>query len=231
MQQSCVEKLELELRINGEWKGFPGYCLNCAPTTNGEILEAEVVVFDSHTDYQREDISFVAGKAVILLSVHFPSEEAYRRMMVANPAFLLMVDTRYTGTAPLGDGLFPAYVEKYSAVPWVDVAYFDAWNWVKGKTDKARLKIIGSTRTSMSVNVVAEIPGTDSDAGILLYGGHHDTQAGTCGADDNAIGCAVTLELARVLSQRPHRNTLRFICFGAEEMLSVGSASYVRMHR
>ena len=43
--------------------------------------------------------------------------------------------------------------------------------------------------------------------------------------------CAVLLELARVLAARPHRNTIRLIAFGAEEILSLGSAEYVRTHR
>ena len=231
VKESRIEEVKLELRIGGEWKTFPGYSLNSAPSTNGETWEAEVVFFDSHTDFDRKDISFLKGKAVILLGMHFPTEDSYRRMMEAKPAFLLMVDTRYNGKVPLGDGLFPAYVEKYGAVPCLDVAYFDAWNWTANHADRARLKITGGIKDSMGTNVVGEIPGTDPEEKCIYFGGHLDTQAGTPGADDNAIGCAIVLELAKVLSQKPHKNTLRFICFSAEEQLSFGSASYVRKHR
>jgi Zn-dependent M28 family amino/carboxypeptidase len=78
---------------------------------------------------------------------------------------------------------------------------------------------------------VAELPGSDPEPGILYAGAHHDTQAGSAGADDNASGVAALLELARVLAPRPRRRTIRLVSFGAEEQLSVGSAEYVRTHR
>ena len=87
-------------------------------------------------------------------------------------------------------------------------------------------------RSSTSGNVIAHIPGTDDAAGILFAGGHHDTQADSPGADDNASGTAAIVELARILAERaPFRRSLRLISFGAEEQLSVGSACYVRSHR
>ncbi|NLB55569.1 MAG: Zn-dependent exopeptidase M28, partial [Lentisphaerae bacterium] len=47
-----------------------------------------------------------------------------------------------------------------------------------------------------------------------------------------AIGVAVLLELARIISQRTERkHTVRLISCGAEEQLSEGSAAYVREHR
>jgi aminopeptidase YwaD len=86
-------------------------------------------------------------------------------------------------------------------------------------------------RDSTSANVIGELPGSDPDAGILYLSGHHDTQAGSPGADDNGSGTVGVLELARVLAPLPRRHTIRLIAFGAEEQLSVGSAHYVRRHR
>ena len=37
-----------------------------------------------------------------------------------------------------------------------------------------------------SQNVIAELPGSREDAGVLYLGAHHDTQADSVGADDNA---------------------------------------------
>ena len=231
VQESRIDKVDLQMRMNGKWESFPAFSFNCAPTTEGRTLEAEVVLFDSHTDFQREDISFVAGKAVLMLGLDFPTEDDYRRMMETRPAFLMLVDTRHDGSVPLGDGLYPAFVQSYGALPTVNVAYFDAWKWLSGKADRAKLTISGRLAPSMSTNVVAELPGTDPNGKVIYFGGHHDTQAGTPGADDNAVGCAIVVELARLLSQKPHRNTMRLICFGAEEQLSMGSSAYVRMHR
>ena len=66
---------------------------------------------------------------------------------------------------------------------------------------------------------------------MLIVGGHHDTQADSPGADDNAAGSIAVMELTRMLSAKRPRRTIRLISFGAEEQLSVGSAVYVRRHR
>jgi len=107
----------------------------------------------------------------------------------------------------------------------------DAWRWKSEGALAARLNVAGGMRESESQNVVAELPGSDPEAGIIVLGGHHDTQAGSVGADDNASGVAAILEAARVLKPLARRRTLRFVSFGAEEQLSVGSAEYVRRHR
>lgn len=224
------EKLEV-LYAGGSREEIPCSLYSSAPSTGGKTVEAEPVLFDYWTGYQREDLSFLRGKAVIHLHSHIEKEEYYRRLMEAQPAFVLFIDTRYTGTQHLADGLFPSHVRKYGAVPCLNVAYMDAWRLLQRKARKLRLCVEGGMRESKTTAVVCEIPGTEPDGGILYAAGHHDTQADTVGADDNAIGCAAVIELARVLSARPHRRSFRLVSFGAEEQLSAGSAAYVRRHR
>ena len=66
-----------------------------------------------------------------------------------------------------------------------------------------------------SMNVLAELPGESPRT--ILIGAHLDSHAPAPGANDNASGVAVVLELARVLRRsRPHC-TLLFAGFGAEE--------------
>ena len=66
-------------------------------------------------------------------------------------------------------------------------------------------------------NVVAALDGADSAAGIIVVGAHYDTVPQTPGADDNASGVAVLLELARLLGARPLNRGLRFVAFANEE--------------
>ena len=230
VNERYVTSEKLEVEVNGEWKEFPCSLFSSAPSTDGKLKEAEIVCFDTATGYQRPDLSFLTGKAVIHLGCHIENEDNYRRLMEAAPAFILFVDTRYPGTIQLADGLFPAYVKKYGSIPSLNVAYMDAWNWLKNKAQRARICVTGGMRKSTTTVVVCELPGTDPESGIIYAGGHHDTQAGTVGADDNAIGSAAIVELARQLSVKPHKRTYRLISFGAEEQLSVGSACYVRAH-
>ena len=226
-----VEREDLQAFVEGHWKSYDTILFNGAPGTGGKTVEAELVYFDPHQDYQKNDISFVSGKAVIHWGLSFGSEENYRRMMEVKPACLLMVDTRYTSEIPLGDGMYPAYVKAYGAIPTVNVAFFDAWELCTKKAERIRLNVVGEAVPADSYNVIATIPGTLNEPLCFYAGGHLDTQSRTVGADDNAIGCAIMVELARVLSQKKLRHTVKLIAFGAEEQLSAGSSAYVRCHR
>ena len=221
----------LEIRFGDLWQSFPCSLFSNTPGTDGKTIEAPLVFFESPTEYQRRDLSHLRGKAVVHLGCHIESRASYQRLMEAEPAFLLFVDIRFPGTAALADGMFPAYTRALGARPTVNVAYMDAWRWKSEGALAARLKVNGGMREGLSQNVVAELPGTDPEAGLIVLGGHHDTQAGSVGADDNASGVAAILEAARVLAPHARKRTIRFISFGAEEQLSVGSADYVRRHR
>jgi len=60
----------------------------------------------------------------------------------------------------------------------------------------------------------------------ILIGAHYDTVPGTPGADDNATGVAVLLELARMFATQPIKYPLRLVAFDMEEYGLVGSADY-----
>jgi hypothetical protein len=66
-------------------------------------------------------------------------------------------------------------------------------------------------------NVVALRRGTDPTAGAIVIGAHYDAVVGTPGANDDASGVAVLLELVRTLPDvRPER-THYFVAFSTEE--------------
>jgi carboxypeptidase Q len=229
--QRCVEEQSLEVLSGGGWRSFPCSLFSSTPGTGGRRVEAPLVFFEAPAEYARDDLSFLRGKAVVHLGCHIESRAAYRRLLEAEPAFLLFVDTRYPGTTPLADGMFPSYTKDLGAKPTLNVAFMDAWEWKRTGASAARIRVRSEARPSASQNVVADLPGSEPGAGILYCGGHHDTQADSVGADDNAVGVVTLLELARVLAGVPRRRTVRLISFGAEEQLSVGSAEYVRRHR
>ena len=218
----------LQLRVGDAWLPLPALRLNQSPVE--ALLEAPLIVWDDHTDYQRQDLSCLTGKAVLHIG-NVSSEDRYRRLMEAKPAFLMAIDTRYPVEVPVANSLLPAWVQRYGTVPSVSVSYLAAWRLIKQNPDRVKLQMQGATYPGTSYNVVATIPGTDPDAGIVYMGGHIDSVVDSVGADDNAVGCAIIVEMARVLSQTPHKRTLRFIAFGTEEQLSVGSAMYLRQHR
>ena len=76
-------------------------------------------------------------------------------------------------------------------------------------------------------NVIARRSGPDRNTRIIV-GAHFDSVAGTPGADDNASGVAVMLELARILKDHPWKKTVEFIGFHLEEWNMLGSSAYVK---
>jgi carboxypeptidase Q len=86
----------------------------------------------------------------------------------------------------------------------------------------------------MGYNTVAEIPGTDPNlkAEIVMLGGHLDSWHSSTGATDNAAGCAVAMEAARILiaSGLKPRRTIRVALWSGEEQGLHGSREYVKQH-
>jgi hypothetical protein len=81
-------------------------------------------------------------------------------------------------------------------------------------------------------NVVAEIPGTDKADEVVMLGGHLDSWHAATGSTDNAIGCSVMMEAARILTAigvKPRR-TIRVALWSGEEQGLLGSQAYVREH-
>jgi len=81
-------------------------------------------------------------------------------------------------------------------------------------------------------NVIAEIPGSDKAGEVIMLGGHLDSWHSWTGATDNAIGCAVMMEAARILvaiGAEPRR-TIRVALWSGEEQGLLGSKAYVEEH-
>lgn len=81
-------------------------------------------------------------------------------------------------------------------------------------------------------NVVAEIPGSDKKGEVVMLGAHLDSWHAGTGATDNAAGCAVVMEAARILKAAglTPRRTIRVALWTGEEQGLIGSEAYVRDH-
>lgn len=76
------------------------------------------------------------------------------------------------------------------------------------------------------VNIFAQRQGTEPQAGAILVAAHYDTVLQSPGADDNASGVAVVLELARLLGSRSTLQTLQLAFFDREELGLRGSLAF-----
>lgn len=86
------------------------------------------------------------------------------------------------------------------------------------------------------VNVVATLHGSSDDSDrqrVIIVSGHYDSRASNAmdstsdapGANDDASGTAVVLELARVLAAHEFDATIRFVSFAGEEQGLLGATA------
>ena len=96
--------------------------------------------------------------------------------------------------------------------------------------------------TTEIVSVVATLPGVSEPRSQIVVAAHYDSinlkasgpkaaDAPAPGADDDASGTALVLELARVMSQSRFRKTIVFIAFAGEELGMIGSTAYATRAR
>jgi len=124
--------------------------------------------------------------------------------------------------------LSPKIVE---ARTWI----FDELSKIPGVTVRYQSSTHSGPRTNNQpvefVNVVATIKGTSDPDRIYIASGHYDSVNGdqkdttgpAPGADDDASGTAVIMELARVLAQHPAKATIVLAAVSGEEQGLYGS--------
>lgn len=76
-------------------------------------------------------------------------------------------------------------------------------------------------------NLILNLPAaTQPDLSPILIGAHYDGVPGTPGADDNATGVAVLLELAASFAANPIKYPVQLVAFDMEEYGRLGSFAY-----
>ena len=168
-------------------------------------------------------------------------------LLIANSAHLAPGPTLFSAelTRAYHHADFPALVvdrdvvrELMPALPaWA--AEIDTTRSPAGRPTGVEASLLASTSmtTAQTANIVGAIPGSDPALAdeVIVIGGHLD-HLGTSnggiyrGADDNASGTSVTMELARMAvgSGLVAKRTIVFVGFNAEEMGLIGSCHMAR---
>ncbi len=128
------------------------------------------------------------------------------------------------------------WIDGATPIPSAALSVIDAENLARmvAKGAPVTMHLVLTPRfmgTGTSGNVIAEVPGSDPAAGIVVVGGHLDSWDLGTGAIDDGAGVAITTAAAkRVMDAgRPHR-TIRLVWFGAEEPGIFGGLAYARAH-
>lgn len=95
-----------------------------------------------------------------------------------------------------------------------------------GTVETHSFQVRGKTHENLVLNLPAKTSRGGNQQPLILIGAHYDAVPGTPGADDNATGVAVLLELGRLLTTAPARYPVRLVAFDMEEYGLLGSAQY-----
>ncbi|EAT09186.1 M28 family peptidase [Sphingobium sp. 10 DY56-G10] len=134
----------------------------------------------------------------------------------------------HTGVQMWADGATP--------IPAAALSVPDAEQLVRvverGQPVKVHLTLTSKMlKDQPSGNVVAEIPGSDPAAGVVVAACHLDSWDKGTGAIDDATGCGIAAASAlQVAKAGQPRRTIRVLMAGAEEVGGDGARAYFKAH-
>lgn len=226
--------------------------LGNSASTGDKGLEAEVVYFRTLADLQaapagslKGKIAFVSHKmtrtqngasygqfgGVRRIGPSLASEKGAAAIVIRS------VGTDYHRNPHTGGTNFG---ERGVPIPSAAISIPDAENLERiiaraaKKGEAVKMKLVLTPRqigTTQSGNVIAEVPGSDPNAGMILVGGHLDSWDLGTGAIDDGAGVAISAAAAKLIMDagQPKR-TIRVVWFGAEEVGLFGGIAYAKAH-
>ncbi len=205
-------------------------------------VEADVIVVSNGEELTRRAAD-ARGK-IVLFNVpytNYGETVAYRSGGASMAARVGAVASLVRSVGPIGlrtphtGGM--NYVADVAKIPTAAISAEDA-NRIQrlvSRGVKVRLRLKMESKfdpDAESFNVVGEIRGSEKPDEIVLVGGHFDSWDAGTGASDDAVGCIVTWEAARLMKKlniRPKR-TVRVVLFTNEENGMRGGNGYRDQH-
>lgn len=223
--------------------------LGRSASTGSEGLEAELAYFPTLADLKAAAPGSLAGKIAFISHTMQPTQDgsgygAYGPVRWHGPslaaergavgAVIRSIGTDshrnpHTGGTGFDDGV--------QAIPAAAMSNPDADNVermiARGKPLKMKMTLTPKNLGDRdSGNVIAEIPGSDPDAGIVLIACHLDSWDLGTGAIDDASGCGIITAAAKLVMQEGKpRKTIRLLWAGAEEVGVFGGKAYALAHK
>ena len=206
--------------------------------TGAAGVEAEVIVVSNFMDL-RARAAEVRGR-IVLFNAPFTTYRdsvTYRTGGASSASRLGAVAALVRSIGPTGLGTPHTgslrYGQDVVPIPAAAVAAEDADRIARlraqGVPVRVRLTMDARSEADVeSANVVGEIRGRERPDEVVLLGGHLDSWDVGTGASDDAVGCIVTWEVARLMTElgiRPRR-TVRIVLWTNEENGLRGATSY-----
>ncbi|WP_375560997.1 M28 family metallopeptidase [Bernardetia sp. OM2101] len=128
------------------------------------------------------------------------------------------------------DSIFPVY-EPLDLVDLADLKLAKKTNKIKTLKFKVKSELV---ELQPSQNVIGYIKGTVTPEKVIVFSAHYDhlgkmgKDVYFAGANDNASGVAMLLELAKYYAENPPEYSIAFMAFGSEEIGILGSMFYTK---
>ncbi|MFB0557489.1 MAG: M20/M25/M40 family metallo-hydrolase [Candidatus Bathyarchaeia archaeon] len=184
----------------------------------GELVHLETL----DEEYLTQEVT---GKVILTSGRPKDRKKAFGILSKLKPLAVIIVES---SPRILAKNLWGSSIvkEKFGDFPTVRVTYEDGLKLLEKGANRVRLIAETEVKKVKSHNVIGELAGSDRPEEVILIGGHYDTVLEVSGAEDNAGGTALVMELARAFKEKGTRRTMRFIAWGCEELGLLGSRDY-----
>lgn len=217
--------------------------------TSAKGLDAEIVYFPNLAALESAPAGSLKGKIAFVSHAMSRTQDgsqygafgAVRRSGPATAArkgaaaiLIRSVGTDYHRNPHAGGTNFP---EGVAPIPAAALSLPDAEQLERvlkrGQPVKVRLTLtprqVGMTESG---NVIADVPGSDPAAGMVVVACHLDSWDLGTGAFDDGAGCGIVAAAAkRIMAAGQPRRTIRVLFAGAEEVGVFGGAAYFEKHK
>jgi aminopeptidase YwaD len=187
-----------------------------AGSENGSV-QANLVV--AGLGHPQEFPAGTAGSVVLIERGQITFSEKVSNATVAGAAGVIIYNNE--------EGGFFGQLQEKSRIPAATVSREDGETLLDAVNSGAatvKLTVEGRTETAESNNVIGRPPGGQCR---IVIGGHYDSVPAGPGANDNASGTSVVVEMARAMAADGVFDDTCFVLFGSEEIGLLGSAHYV----
>ncbi len=200
----------LVVTADGEPLDAAAFAFSAGGTAEGPLVA--VPGFGTPADFDQVDVS--GAIALIERGVLFFQDKVNNAEAAGAVGVIIFNNDAGVAQGGLGDG---------SNVPTVGIRRADGLalsEAAQAGEVVASIALEGGATIAQSENVIARAP----DSQCLVYvGGHYDSVPGVPGANDNASGTALVVELARAFAESAGVELICFAAFGAEEAVNGSS--------
>lgn len=253
-----IEEYRMPVWVRGEEQAsitapFPAHmavtALGNSGATGAKGIEADVVYFPTFADFQAAPDSAVKGKIAFVSHAMKAAQDgsgygAFGQARRIGPnlaakkgAAAIVIRSIGTDSHRLPHTGVTMFEKDVTPIPAAALSVPDAENLerILARGKPVRMKLLLTPRfvgEKISGNVIAEVPGSDPAAGLVVGACHLDSWDLGTGAIDDASGCAIVAAAAKqVMAAGQPRRTIRLLWAGAEEVGGFGGDAYFESHK